>query len=472
MADQGTTHYGVLGISADGSADDIRRAYRAKAKLAHPDAGGDAAEFRVLLEAYETLIDEDRRDEYDRDRGIRRPVDGRTSGGTDGWAGNQGDFNANVGFPAWMNDVTDAQWRPTTAGEERETAYAATQRERAADAAAKTEAPPTNVVWWWPDQAMSAPVLAGALLIAVTTQAVVALDPFSGGEAWRVPVATDITGPVTIAGNTVAVWTVDGIVHGLELGRGVTKWETEVGPAAAAGLAATGWDNHERTGSTKQSDSRIVGARKDGRLFALAPETGTILWSTKLAGPATHAMAVSNGVVYVATSARSIEAVDLRKGKHRWRISLKSPVDLPPQITGEIVWLAGGGQAGALVRLDAATGRVDGTRRVGTAIGGMSSHDDWLWLTTSGPSRVLALDESGREMVAIDTDRVCAEPAVGTDRLYLVDPRGELLTYARTTGRLLARGTPSFEPSGAPQLVGDRLVMTASDGRIWASATS
>src|SRR5438552_2822401 len=108
----GTTHYGRLGVNADATADEIRRAYRAMAKQAHPDAGGDADEFRLLLEAYEVLADEDRRDQYDRELGIRRSEGGRTEGPDEGWSGPKGDFNANVGFPAWMNGVTDAQWRP------------------------------------------------------------------------------------------------------------------------------------------------------------------------------------------------------------------------------------------------------------------------------------------------------------------------------------------------------------------------
>lgn len=61
--------YIVLGVQRGASAADIKRAYRRLARRYHPDINpGDhesAARFRQILEAYETLIDPDRRRRYD-----------------------------------------------------------------------------------------------------------------------------------------------------------------------------------------------------------------------------------------------------------------------------------------------------------------------------------------------------------------------------------------------------------------------
>jgi molecular chaperone DnaJ len=61
--------YIVLGIQREASSADIKRAYRRLARRYHPDINpGDresAARFRQILEAYETLIDPDRRRRYD-----------------------------------------------------------------------------------------------------------------------------------------------------------------------------------------------------------------------------------------------------------------------------------------------------------------------------------------------------------------------------------------------------------------------
>src|SRR5687767_11888541 len=61
--------YVVLGLQHGASESEIKRAYRRLARRFHPDINpGDRmaeARFRQILDAYETLIDPDRRSRYD-----------------------------------------------------------------------------------------------------------------------------------------------------------------------------------------------------------------------------------------------------------------------------------------------------------------------------------------------------------------------------------------------------------------------
>lgn len=53
---QGASAWAVLGLTPAASLQDVKQAYRAKALVAHPDHGGDAAAFRELTRAYEKLV--------------------------------------------------------------------------------------------------------------------------------------------------------------------------------------------------------------------------------------------------------------------------------------------------------------------------------------------------------------------------------------------------------------------------------
>jgi molecular chaperone DnaJ len=69
MAERQRDYYEILGLDRSASADDIRRAYRSKAKKLHPDVNNspDAEDrFKEINEAYAVLSDEERKAAYDR----------------------------------------------------------------------------------------------------------------------------------------------------------------------------------------------------------------------------------------------------------------------------------------------------------------------------------------------------------------------------------------------------------------------
>jgi len=50
----------VLGLKEDATLDEIKRAYRAKAKVMHPDKGGKESDFIKLADAYRFLTGRDK----------------------------------------------------------------------------------------------------------------------------------------------------------------------------------------------------------------------------------------------------------------------------------------------------------------------------------------------------------------------------------------------------------------------------
>jgi hypothetical protein len=65
IEDSPTSPYGVLGLSRYATPEDIKHAYREKAKRSHPDAGGSASAMERVNEAYGILSDPARRLRYD-----------------------------------------------------------------------------------------------------------------------------------------------------------------------------------------------------------------------------------------------------------------------------------------------------------------------------------------------------------------------------------------------------------------------
>jgi curved DNA-binding protein CbpA len=63
-----TNYYELLSVRENASAQEIKKAFRERAKRLHPDIAGDTAagQMRKLLVAYETLSDRKRRFEYDK----------------------------------------------------------------------------------------------------------------------------------------------------------------------------------------------------------------------------------------------------------------------------------------------------------------------------------------------------------------------------------------------------------------------
>lgn len=60
-----TTLYEDLDVTPESTPEEIKKAYRKKARESHPDQGGDPEEFKKISKAYEILSDTNRRERYD-----------------------------------------------------------------------------------------------------------------------------------------------------------------------------------------------------------------------------------------------------------------------------------------------------------------------------------------------------------------------------------------------------------------------
>lgn len=74
-------HYSVLGVARNANKEEIRKAYKAKALIHHPDKNPEGgAAFRLVLDAYQTLSNPQTKAKYDREHGSLFRSSGATGG--------------------------------------------------------------------------------------------------------------------------------------------------------------------------------------------------------------------------------------------------------------------------------------------------------------------------------------------------------------------------------------------------------
>ena len=70
-------YYDILGITKDSTPEEIKKAYRSLSKEHHPDMGGDGEKFKNVAEAYGTLGDKIKKNDYDNAQ--NNPFSGRNT---------------------------------------------------------------------------------------------------------------------------------------------------------------------------------------------------------------------------------------------------------------------------------------------------------------------------------------------------------------------------------------------------------
>lgn len=270
-------------------------------------------------------------------------------------------FKQTVALKAlWSVDFADASGlrfalRPATDGR---VAYAAGRDGRVRAVELETGRP----VWRTDlDATLSAgPGLGEGLVVVAGADAeLVALNATDGTVRWRTRVSSEVLATPEISRNIVAVRTTDGALHGLDATDGAILWthrqslpalvlRGSSAPVVNDGTVITGFPNGKVTGNLlrdghlvwetavgsptgrteieRMSDivatPRVIGrdvyaVGYQGRLVAMALESGRILWSSEISSSAGLDAATLG--VWVTDENSEVVAFDRLSGQERWR---------------------------------------------------------------------------------------------------------------------------------------------------------
>jgi outer membrane protein assembly factor BamB len=210
---------------------------------------------------------------------------------------------------------------------------------------------------------------------------------------------------------------------------------------------------------------RIVLAFVDGQVVMLDAHDGSVAAEEKVARPSGDVVALE-GTVAVVVGTPAVVAFE--HGRTAWTTPLSAAATTSLVPGHGAFWLGTG--AGALVRLDSRTGdsRVVPLPAPSVAVTTLVPMQDG-WLACLGDGRLLSLSADGTlRWTAPNLGDLGPAPVTCAGLVAVSDRRGRVTLLDETTGA--PRGTAALraEPAGGLLALGNLIVATTQDGRLWA----
>ncbi len=226
-----------------------------------------------------------------------------------------------------------------------------------------------DLPWPWGHESgdfyLSSPNYAGGTLyVGAGDGQLYAVRARDGSVQWKAATRGRVRSSPAVDGDLVFVGSADGALYAFETATGRQRWRFETeGSRLASG--SFGYDRRTVQSSPAVSDGIVFVGARDGFLYAVDRERGTLRWR------ADHEIswvntspAVRNGMVFAGSSdGRFVQAVDAQTGVERWRVTTPSLVWASPALAGDVVYAAD--WAGNLLALDARTGAERWKHRMG-----------------------------------------------------------------------------------------------------------
>jgi outer membrane protein assembly factor BamB len=182
-----------------------------------------------------------------------------------------------------------------------------------------------------------------------------ALDAGSGGERWSFAAGGAIRARATVEDGAVYVQADDGRLFCVDATSGEEIWQVRVSDPVERLPPTDPRSRWDVFGSdvTVAEGALFLGTH-DGRLVALKPDDGALLWEYSAGGSVLAAPTVASGRVYFGSFDGHVHALDGATGKPLWKRDTKGAVVSTPALAGEV--LVVGNRSYDLLGLNVRTG--------------------------------------------------------------------------------------------------------------------
>jgi outer membrane protein assembly factor BamB len=165
---------------------------------------------------------------------------------------------------------------------------------------------------------------------------------------WEVPTEGAVRGAIAIDGDTAYASSDDGSIYAIDES-GTVVWSTELsGPVLERG-------NYDNYGSKPVVSGGVVyAATQAGMVGAIDAATGAVHWSVDVGAPVETGLALGDGRLHVSTMGNRHVALSTVDGAELWEIDTLRPTTTTPLIMGDKVIV--GSRSAVLQVLNEATG--------------------------------------------------------------------------------------------------------------------
>jgi len=175
----------------------------------------------------------------------------------------------------------------------------------------------------------AAPLAAGETIFCSSSNGTLfALAP-DRSLRWKFTAPVGLYGAPTLAEGRLYLGANDGRLYALDASSGALAWPS--------GIATNGAIESQPV----VADGRVIFGSGDGRIYALAVESGGQYWRYSTPDAVFAPVVVQEGVVYVASSGKTLSAADFLSGRRIWQSELPAPLRNPPAVQGERIYQLG-----------------------------------------------------------------------------------------------------------------------------------